>query len=458
MAGGSAMSATATPVSSGSAAVATGGGGSGAQRTRRGRGSGPIGRRSTPGALRLILLILVALAAGWGALAAITVAQHAAGAAKVVTTSEPLSIEAQQIYSSLADADVAVSTGYLHGSQGSFSFEQEYNSDITTATADIEAATAASGGDSAIGPSLATLTSALPVYTGYVKSSQVYSSVGMPAGGSFVEVASEEMHLVLLPAARTVYNEENAQLTAASAEATGLPLAVIAIAAGLLAGWVAFRAQRWLSGRTKRRINQGLFIATLAGIAALVWLAVAMLVGRGDLLQATEHGSKPAETLAQADIGALQARGDEALNLISRTGDSDFQADIHAVQAGLGPQFSSAAAQSTPAGASLINEASHAANSWFAVNQQLHTLDLAFSYSAETSLAIGTGPGSAATSFNTLHTDLNKAITENQSVFTSNATSGQDAFNGLEVGIIVLAVIMALSCAWGLSRRLAEYR
>lgn len=448
MAGGSAMNATATPVLAGSVAAATGGGGPSARRARR----------STPGALRLILLVLVALAIGWGALAAVTVAQHAAGAAKVVTTSEPLSIEAQQIYSSLADADVAVSTGYLHGSQASFSFQQEYDSDIATATADIEAATAASGRDSAIGPSLATLTSALPVYTGYVKSSQVYSSAGMPAGGSFVEVASEEMHLVLLPAARTVYNEENAQLTAASAEATGLPLAIIAIIAGLVAGWVAFRVQRWLSGRTKRRINWGLFVATVAGMTALIWLAAAMLIGRGDLLQATEHGSKPAETLAQADIGALQARGDEALNLISRTGDSDFQTDIKAIQASLGPQLSSAASQSTAAGASLINDASHAATSWFAVNQQLHALDTAFNYTAETNLAIGTDQGGAATSFNRLHTDLNRAITADQSMFAANATSGQDAFNGLEVGIIVLAVIMALSCAWGLSRRLAEYR
>ena len=433
------MTATATPVSSGNIA------------TR-------IERRSTPGALRLILLVLVALAVGWGALAAVTVAQHAAGAAKVVSTSEPLSIEAQRIYSSLADADVAASTGYLHGSQGSFSFQQEYNSDIATAAADIEAATAASGGDPAIGPSLATLSSALPVYRGYIEDSRVYSSAGLPAGGSFVEVASEEMHLVLLPAARTVYNEENAQLTAASAEATGLPLAVIAIVAGLAAGLIAFHAQRWLSSRTKRRINQGLFVATLAGTAALVWLAVAMLVGRGDLLQATEHGSKPAETLAQADISALQARGDEALNLISRTGDGDFQADIKSIQAGLGPRLSSAASQSAPAGASLINDASHAATSWFAVNQQLHALDVADNYTAETNLAIGTVPGSAATSFSTLHTDLNKAITADQSVFTANATSGQDAFNGLEIGIIVLAVIMALCCAWGLSRRLAEYR
>lgn len=91
------MSATVTPVSSGNVtsgsakpvAAATGGARPGAQR----------GRRSTPGALRLLLFGLVALAVGWGALAAVTVAQHASGATQVVSTSEPLSIKAEQIYS-----------------------------------------------------------------------------------------------------------------------------------------------------------------------------------------------------------------------------------------------------------------------------------------------------------------------------------------------------------------------
>jgi hypothetical protein len=40
----------------------------------------------------------------------------------------------------------------------------------------------------------------------------------------------------------------------------------------------------------------------------------------------------------------------------------------------------------------------------------------------------------------------------------SNAAAGSDAFGGLEVGVIVLAVIMAVGCGWGLTRRLAEYR
>jgi len=39
-----------------------------------------------------------------------------------------------------------------------------------------------------------------------------------------------------------------------------------------------------------------------------------------------------------------------------------------------------------------------------------------------------------------------------------SAAAGSDAFTGLEAGIVVLVLIMATGSAWGLSRRLAEYR
>ncbi|HTX29715.1 MAG TPA: hypothetical protein VME19_22130 [Streptosporangiaceae bacterium] len=54
--------------------------------------------------------------------------------------------------------------------------------------------------------------------------------------------------------------------------------------------------------------------------------------------------------------------------------------------------------------------------------------------------------------------DLGAAINTDQGVFAGNATAGADAFTGLEAGVIVLALLMAIGCAWGLSRRLAEYR
>ncbi len=412
---------------------------------------------TTPGRLRLIQAGLVALCLAWGAVAAFTVSQHASAANDVAGSSEPISLDARQMYQSLADADVTVSTGYLYGRTEPFAYRQRYLHDIAVAAADLKAVTAASG-TSSIGASLSALSAALPIYTGYVEDGEVYNSQGYPAGGSFIEVASEEMHGTLLPAARSVYTQENAQLTRASAQATGLPLAVIAVVAGLVVAFFLFRTQRWLSRLTHRTVNAGMFLASVAVVTALVWLVVALASGRSDLLQATGHGSTPAETLAQADIEALQARGDETLNLISRSGDANFQQDFRAARSRLDTLLPSAAAQSNAEGASQIAAARSAATSWFAVNQRAQALDAVFNYGAETRLEIGSGPGTAGTSFSQLETDLGAAINTDQGVFAANAAAGTDAFTGLEAGIIVLAVVMAVGCAWGLSRRLAEYR
>jgi hypothetical protein len=430
------------------------------RRPRPAQGSGrPRGRRgtSTPGTLRLLLITLVALCLAWGALAALTVSQHASAAGDVAATSEALSLDAQQLYRSLADADVTTDTAYLNGSQEPAAAQRRYQADIARATAALKALTAASGnaGDSA---SLATLAASLPVYTGYVSDGQIYNSVGYLAGSSYVEVASEEMHADLLPAARSVFAYENSQLTSSSAQATGLPLMVVAIVAALVVGFVLFRAQRWLSGRTHRLVNPGLLLASAVGVIALLWLVIAFAVARADLLHAEAQGSTPAETLAQAEITAQQGRGDESLNLVARTGDTVFQQDFHANQARLGTLLSEAASTSAPSGARWATAAQSDANAWFAVNKQVHALDAGYHYIPETQLVIGPGPGTVATDFGRLDTDIGNAIAADQAVFSSSAAAGSGAFGGLEAGVIVAALVMAACCAWGLSRRLAEYR
>jgi hypothetical protein len=412
---------------------------------------------TTPGQLWLARVGLVILCLGWGALTTLMVIQHASAAHDVAATDESLSLDAQQIYQSLADADVTVSTAYLYGRTGPYQDRVRYQHDIATAAADLKVATAAGGG-SGIGASLSTLSDTLPIYTGYVEDGQIYNSLGYPAGGSFIQAASEEMHVTMLPAARSVYAQENARLMNASAQATGLPLAVITVAAGLAVCVLLFQAQRWLSRRTHRTVNVGLFLASVAALATLIWLVVALAGGRSDLLQATEHGSGPAQTLAQADTTALQARGDQTLNLISRTGDANFQQDFHAAQSNLSAELSSAATQSAADGAGSITAAGRAATAWFAVNQRAQQLDAAHDYGAETQLEIGAGPGTAGTLFSQLEGDLEAAIHAAQTVFASNAAAGSDAFTGLEAGVIVLALVMAVGCGWGLTRRLSEYR
>ncbi len=71
---------------------------------------------------------------------------------------------------------------------------------------------------------------------------------------------------------------------------------------------------------------------------------------------------------------------------------------------------------------------------------------------------IGSGPGSSAAGFRRVETDLTQAIEADQVIFHGSGTAGADALDGLDVGVAVAALLMAAGCAWGLNRRLAEYR
>jgi hypothetical protein len=278
-----------------------------------------------------------------------------------------------------------------------------------------------------------------------------------------MQVASEEMHLTLLPAARASYTQENAALTAASAQATGLPWIVVTLALTVVIGVALLRSQRWLRHRTHRVVNFGLLASTVAVAASVIWLVVAFASARSDLQRGLGHGSTPAQTLAQAGIAAQQARGDEVLNLISRSGSSSFQQDFTSMRNKIGPgsgTLLAVAAAAAPGGtaASGVRAAARDAQNWYAVTDRVFRLDLAASYSAETQLVIGTGSGGSAAEFARLEADLGRAIAADEVVFTANATAGRNAFGGLEAGVIVAALLMAAGSAWGLSRRLAEYR
>jgi hypothetical protein len=110
--------------------------------------------------------------------------------------------------------------------------------------------------------------------------------------------------------------------------------------------------------------------------------------------------------------------------------------------------------QSAASAAGPVTAAGRDANAWFAVNQRAQTLDAAHQYADETNLVIGT----AGTLFGHLEDDLGAVIHADQAVFAASAAAGSGAFSGLQIGIAVLALAMAAGCAWGLSRRLAEYR
>ena len=427
---------------------------------------------TTPARLRLLLALLILLSLAWGVLAALTADQHASAAADVVAVSEPLSLDAEQIYTSLSDADATAANAFLAGGLEPAKARQRYQADITQAAIRIEAASAlvgssaartqlpghltkqASAAGPAVGDDLAILSGQLPAYTDEVGTARADNRLGLPLGAAYLREASGLLRGTLLPAASDIYIRESTLLTSASAQATGLPLIVVAAIAGLGLGYVLFRSSRWLSRHTHRVVNYGLLLAALAGLVSLVWLVAAFVVGRGDLLHAQQQGSAPAQAFARAEVAALQAHADESLTLIDNGGDDSYQKDYVAQQKILGPGPGTLLAAVQAAGGPGSDVAAQA-RAWYKAHAALRAKDDSGSHAAAVQSALN---GDAATSFARLSTTLSQGINDHQAVFAASARSGRDAFTGLAVGMIVASLVMVGGCAWGLSRRLAEYR
>jgi hypothetical protein len=417
-----------------------------------------------PGRLRLLLFGLVAACLAWGALAAFTVNQYSSAASGVVATGEPLTIDAQHIYQDLSDANDTEATAFLSGGLEPFSLRQRYLADINGAASAIEAAT--SMGGTAIGGSstdLVTLSTGLPVYTGEIETARADNRLGYPLGAAYLREATTLMNGTLLPAAERLYTAENASLTTTSGQATGLPLAVVTIIIGLAIIAGLYRTSRWLTRRTNRLLNIGLLAAGVAALVSLVWLAAVYTGARGDLLNAQARGSAPVEAMARADIVALQAHADESLTLIDDSGDDGYQSNYLVQQKSLGPgngtlltTAASAAAGSPAAG--LANSAVTHARAWYAAHVTLRSLDDNGNHTKAVASALGSAPGDAGGDFAALSSDLTSGISADQTAFGTSARAGENMYTGLETAIIVLALIMAAGCAWGLSRRLLEYR
>jgi hypothetical protein len=416
--------------------------------------------RTTPAKLRLLLVGLLVMTAVWGVVEAWTVAARASAANNIVFVSEPLTLDAQQLYRSLSDADATAATAFLSGGLEPFPLRERYLSDIAHAARLLEAATAAAGNSSAKA-SLSTLTAGLPVYTGLVETARADNRLGYPLGAAYLRQASAFMRATLLPAARDLYAQETGKLAAANDEATAFPY--LGVVAALVVGFSLVGSQVWLTRRTKRIINPGLLLGSLAALAALIWLVTCVALARGHFIAARNQGSVPVEALARADIAALQAHADESLTLIDRQGDDSFQQDFLTLQKRLGPgpgtllTAAATAANSSPGGPAAA-AAVRNASEWFNVHKQVRALDDNGMYTLAVQLANGADPGDSGVLFGSLDGSLTGAIGADQFAFVNDALLARWNLKLLEAGVIVLSIVMAGGCAWGVSSRLVEYR
>ncbi|WP_420834220.1 hypothetical protein [Streptomyces yunnanensis] len=433
-----------------------------------------------PGRLRAIGAVLALLVVVFGATAVWQVTDRSRAADDVVLRSQPLTADAASVYRSLADADTTAAGGFLAGGTESAATRERYEADLAMASrllvraaANAQVPGAEGGAADRAGTQIARLNALLPRYTGLVETARTNNRQGLPLGGAYLRYANGQMRTELLPAAQALYDAERQRLTADHERATAWPW--FALAAGVLAigalGW----AQRRHYRRTHRVFNRGLLAATVASVAALLWLVAAHTVARAGLSDAYAHGARSLQVLNTARIDALRARADENLTLVARgavlTADQkdfyevDFQAKMGHL-AGPGGRGSAEvsgelgkalALAGDEAGRRPVRDALAAVGQWRARHADARSADDKGDYDRALAKVIG-GDGSTGASFDRVDTGLGRALVHEQARFRSAADGGRAAFGLLAVGAAVLAALAATAAVLGIGRRLSEYR
>jgi hypothetical protein len=427
-----------------------------------------IAVRGTPSIIQAMIAAIVILSLAWGGLSAWTVATHSSAATSLAHTGEPYSQYAQKLYLAVADADVTITTSFLTQSQptapgqqppSSLAARQRLAADLARASKYLADLTNG-GGNAQLTQAVAAFNTDLADYRGYIATAETeYAQGVIPGGDSAMEVASEEAHLGLLPDARLIYNQEIAAVDASRNQATSLPTIAAAIVIGLAALVMLLWAQRWLARRTRRVFNLGLVIATAALVISIGWLAVAFGRASSDLSTAIGQGANPAAALAQASIDVQQIRGDSILNVIARSGSPSLQTDSAAQARNVGPGSGSLLGKASTAGngqvTAALATATTAAPTWYAANQQGYTLGDQYRYTADLQSVMSVP---ASHGYSQVTGSISGALGAARQTFTSQADAASSAFGPLGAVAIIAALVMVVASAWGLARRLAEYR
>ncbi|TMM37009.1 MAG: hypothetical protein E6F99_13370 [Actinobacteria bacterium] len=414
--------------------------------------------RSTPGRLTALMLLLVVLGLLAGIAAAVGIMQRSALVGGVRNGSGALTIQAQQLYRSLSDADATAATAFLSGGVEPVALRQRYLDDISDASAALAAVTAGAGTDRAL---VDQLSAQLPVYTGLVDTARTYNRLGIPLGAAYLREASGLMRTQLLPAAQGLYRSERNRLSGDLSGGAAFPWLAVPLLLVTIAGLVL--ASRYLTRRTQRLLNVGLVVAIGAAALMLGWTMLSWVVVQGDLDKARTAGSDQVDRLASARIAALTARADEALTLVARGSGGDFDKDFNQQMITLIGDRPTGLLHQNPDGSddavrSALTGAADQATKWNTAHKNLRDQDNGGNYPTAVKLAISGGAGSTLDAFSQLDRDLATGIDAANDSFDTRARAAADGFTFASPGLIVLTLVLLAGVVAGLQLRIAEYR
>ena len=409
---------------------------------------------TTPGRLVLVSILVVVGAVCFGAIAtgAEQSRERAAKAARSQT--EPLLVHAKDLYTSLSDANATVATGLLSGGVETTANRNRYLADLRIATNALSALASESGTSAAAPVALNTIADQLPLYSGLVETARANNRQGFPIGAAYLRQAVQLSTTSMLPAADRIYRTEAQRLEedyhTGSATAT---LVTFAVASGV--ALILLVLAQWYVTRISRRIlNVGMLVATVAVAAVAVWGVVGLIREQNALSRRSAAWLRFRRGAVGDHRAAVTRAGRPQPGARQPRYRRDRSARLHGGRArapAAHGELSALARRTGTTAAADRFDSDYA--SYQAQTKRIQELQ----NKGELQTALQLEQPTANIS-DRLSSDLDGQIQAAQGRFKSAAADATSALGGLAFAIPVITVLAAVAALLGLRQRINEYR
>ena len=409
---------------------------------------------TTPGRILTIGVVLSALVIACAFATSTTINDRQEALTTVLDHSEPLAFAAGQLYTTLSVADAAAATAFIAGAEPQ-DVRQRYEQAITDASVAVTRASAGLTTEPMI-ELLGRVNAELAVYTGLVETARTNNRAGNPVGSSYLSEASALMQTKILPDAQRLYEATSARVDAETTASTRIPAPVILVV--LATVMFGLFSNRWLTKRTRRRVNIGFVAGGLAVLIMVVWVGTALVISTSDSRSAKNTAAQSLKTVTTMAITAQQARADETLALVRR-GDEDVRKQSYYQRIdSMQQQLNTFLNANNDIDKDDLAGAGDLLRKWRASNDRINAYIAVGNYQAATQVALGTGEDDSTPAFDKLDAALSKGIEESRGQLRTDIVNARRVLSGATFGAAALSVIAAFAVALGLWPRLSEYR
>ncbi|MHA3021972.1 hypothetical protein ACXPWS_17175 [Mycobacterium sp. BMJ-28] len=399
--------------------------------------------RTTPGAVSLIVIVVVVGALVAAAISAAQLDGRIAERNAILERSEPLAYAAHNLYAALSAADAAAVSAFLSSEIDTGPMRKRYQQALADASSALADATAGVT-DADTRKSMAEISAQLSAYTGLVEAARANDRQGFPVGSGYLREASSLMQTGLLPAAERIYRNDAATVDDDQRAVGSLPvLGLVLMALGLLA---IVAGSVILYRRTNRVFNIGLVVAAVAVLAAAGWLVVATQLAAVDIGQSRSAGTARFAALAKARILALQTRTGETLQLVAR-------GDINASNTAFDKNIAELTDLLHDGPAATVD----GVTKWTASHRKHTDRYAAGDYPGAVAQAIGGDSVASAAQFDIVDTSLRAELENTRATLRGEVTSAGQRLAWSPTGTLVLLIVAATAAIIGLWPRLKEF-